>query len=176
MSPELFQSQAHTIVLQCTRTLEQMDAWIGKIKANAGHRKYDPNTLLQARLAPDMFPLVRQYGAACDNLKLMAARLSGKQAPVHADNQTSWDEVHTRIQDVLAWVRALQGEDFANAAQTRATFPWYPGKMLAAEPYLVQYALPNFYFHATTAYAILRTNGVELGKADFLGALPFQDA
>jgi hypothetical protein len=84
--------------------------------------------------------------------------------------------VHTRIQDVLAWVRALQGEDFANAAQTRATFPWYPGKMLAAEPYLVQYALPNFYFHATTAYAILRTNGVELGKADFLGALPFQDA
>lgn len=171
-----FAATAHTLVTQSTRTLVQMDSWIDKVKANAAHKKYDANLLLQVRLAPDMFPLVRQYGSACDNAKLMAARLTQRQAPVHADDQKSWDDVRTRIRDVVGWVSALQADDFDAAADTRATFPWFPGKMLAAEPYLFQYALPNFHFHATTAYAILRHSGVELGKSDFLGMLPFQDA
>lgn len=176
MKPDTFASVSFTVVQQCRWTLHQMDGWIDKARHHASHRRYDANLLLQARLAPDMFPLVRQYGSACDNAKLLAARLSSRQAPVHADNQTSWEEVRARISDVVQWLAALREEDFAGAAAVRATFPWFPGKALAAEPYLFQYAVPNFHFHATTAYAILRHNGVEIGKADFLGSLPFQDA
>jgi hypothetical protein len=175
MMPETFPFVSHAMVVQCTRTLRQMDHWIDKARAHAQHRRFDANLLLQCRLAPDMFPLVRQYGSACDNAKLLGARLTGRQAPVHADNQASWDEVRVRIHDVVGWLDALRVEDFAQAASVKATFPWVPGKYLAAEAYLFQYALPNFHFHATTAYAILRHNGVEVGKADFLGALPFQD-
>lgn len=176
MQPETFQTVSFTVVQQCIRTLRQMDHWIDKARAHAQHRKFDANVLLQVRLAPDMFPLVRQYGSACDNAKLLGARLTGRQAPVHPDNQTTWEDVRARVRDVIAWLEALRVEDFAEAHAVKATFPWVPGKFLAAEPYLVQYAIPNFHFHATTAYALLRHNGVEVGKADFLGMLPFQDA
>lgn len=175
MQRETFSTVSHALVTQCVRTLRQMDHWIDKARAHAQHRKYDANVLLSARLSPDMFPLIRQFLSASDNAKQLGARLTGKQAPVHTDDPTSWDDVRARLRDVIGWLEALRPEDFASAGDVRATFPWYPGKALAAEPYLLQFAVPNFYFHATTAYALLRTNGVELGKADFLGALPFQD-
>ena len=169
------QHETYQIVRQMTHTLKQMESWIGKVEADAAARKYDANHLLQARLAPDMFPLIRQFGSACDNAKLLAARTTGKTAPSHPDNQQTWAEMRTRMQETLAFLADLTEADFANAAATRATFPWYPGKWLDAQTYVWQYALPNFHFHASMAYAILRENGINVGKGDFLGQLNFRD-
>ncbi len=169
------QHETYQIVRQLTHTLKQMEGWITKVEAHAAAKKFDANTLLQDRLAPDMFPLVRQFGSACDNAKLLAARTSGKTAPVHPDNQTTWAEMRERMQSTLAFLADMTEADFAKAASTKASFPWYPGKQLEAQPYVWQYALPNFFFHASMAYAILRKNGVDVGKGDFLGALPWTD-
>lgn len=169
------QHETYRIVRQLAQTLQQMESWIPKVQADAAAKKYDANLLLQCRLMPDMFPLVRQFGSACDNVKLLAARTTGKTAPVHSDDQKTWAEVQQRIQEVLAWLGDLTEADFANAHATKATFPWFPGKHLEADAYVYQYALPNFHFHAAVAYAILRHNGVVLGKADFLGPIPFRE-
>ncbi|MEQ1565025.1 MAG: DUF1993 domain-containing protein [Myxococcota bacterium] len=164
-----------TIVGQLRRTLEGMDGWIDKVHAHATAKRYDADLLLQVRLAPDMFPLVRQYGSACDSAKLCAARLSGRPVPSHADDQKTWADVRHRVRDVVTILGGFGDADFANAAATKVVFPWNPGKGIQGREYLLQYVIPNFHFHASMAYAILRHNGVELGKADFLGPLPFHD-
>ncbi len=161
---------------QLARSLRNLDAWIDTVRAHAEAKRFDPEILLQMRLAPDMFPLVWQICTACDKAKLMCARLSGKSAPVHPNTEPNWEAIRTRIGEVVAWIEGLTPEDFAGAADRRATFGWLPGKMLPGETYFIQYAIPNFHFHFTTAYAILRHNGVPLGKSQYLGAIPFEDA
>ncbi len=163
------------ILSQIHRNLAQVLVWIDKTSAYAEATQFDPDTLLTARLYPNMFPLTRQLGAACDTAKLAVSRLSGVDAPKHADDQATWGEVRERVQSVLDWMQGVMAEaTFEGAADQRIRFPWYPGHSLIGDAYLKQFAMPNFYFHASMTYAILRHNGVPLGKLDFLGHLPFE--
>lgn len=130
--------------------------------------------LLHSRLIMDQFPLVRQIQSACDNAKLCATRLTGKEGPVFPDTEKTYPEIQKRIKDTVAYLQTLSAHDFQGWETKKATFPWMPGKHLDAPDYVVQFMIPNFYFHVTTAYAILRANGVDLGKIDYLGQLPFK--
>lgn len=172
----MFPDLAYVLTQRMGQQLEQLPRWFDKAVAHAAARRFDADSLLQARLAPDMFPLVRQIGSACDTAKLATARLTGRKAPVHADDQVSLELCRSRIAEVVAFVAETPREAFDGAADVKISFPWMPGKILRAEPYLLRHALPNFHFHFTTAYAILRHNGVDLGKVDYLGPLPFEEA
>ena len=129
------------------------------------------SVLLDARLAPDMFPLSKQIQIVCDNAKMSVARLTGISAPVFEDNEKSFDEFVNRINKTMAYLEGIKPENFTGYDKRTAEFPWLPGSYLEGKDYLVNYALPNFYFHLSMAYAILRFNGVDLGKVDFLGEL-----
>lgn len=152
------------------RGLGSLDAILSKAEAHAIAKGYDPNNLLRARLAPDMFDLLRQVQIACDMAKSGAARLAGVDVPVHEDKETTFAELHARIAKVLAFVGGLDRAAIDGAADRLVTVPLRDRKMeFKGRDYLVGWVLPNLYFHLTTAYAILRHNGVELGKKDFLG-------
>ena len=162
-------------VLQFRKVLQNLDAWIGKAIEHAQKKSFDPAVYLTARLAPDQFAFARQVQAVCDHAKLGSARLSGKQAPVHPDTEASLESLRARIASVDAFLATLAPADFDGAGARALVLPFAPGKFITGAEYLNEMLLPNLYFHATTAYAILRHNGVDIGKRDFLGALPFKD-
>lgn len=164
------------VVTQFSKMLGNLQAILEKAAAHAQHKKFDMDVLLHARLSPDQFNLIRQVQVACDTAKLAAARLAGKEqdVPAHADNETTLAELAARLRSVVAYLEGFTAQDFADAAQRRITQPRWEGKSLSGEEFLIQHAIPNLYFHVTTAYAILRHNGVEIGKRDFLGALPYR--
>jgi hypothetical protein len=167
----------HSIVVtQFSKMLGNLQAILDKAAAHAHAKKFDMDVLLHARLSPDQFNLIRQVQVACDTAKLAATRLAGKEqdAPAHADTETTLAELAARLQSVVAYLESFTVQDFADAAQRRITQPRWEGKSLSGEEFLIQHAIPNLYFHVTTAYAILRHNGVEVGKRDFLGALPYR--
>jgi hypothetical protein len=164
-----------TTIATMADQLERMSGWLDKAAAHATTKKFPVDTLLSARLAPDQFALVRQIGSACDTAKLAAARLTGKSAPVHADDQQTVADCRARLAETVGFMRSLTSADFAKAAEAKITFGWMPGKYLEAPNYVARFAVPNFYFHVTTAYAILRHNGVDLGKMDYLSGLEFKD-
>lgn len=166
------------VVTQSTKMLNNLLAILGEAETFAAEKKVDPTVLLQARLAPDQFSLVQQIRTACDTAKLGAARLAGrdKDAPVHADTEQTLAEIRARIDSVIAWLAGFTPESFAGAVERRITQPRWNGKTLSGQEFLVQHVIPNFYFHVTTAYAILRHNGVAIGKKNYLGALPYRDA
>jgi hypothetical protein len=122
-----------------------------------------------------MFPLVGQIQSACDGAKFVAARLSGKEAPKHPDTEQTLDEIRARIRSVLDYLSGFKESDFEGADERLVPLGFMPGKGLRAADYLHEMALPNTYFHLTTAYGILRHAGVELGKMDFLGGANFKD-
>jgi len=127
-------------------------------------------------LAPDQFPLVRQLQSVCDQTKLTAARLTAKDAPRHPDTEQTFDELRQRLHSVIAYLDTFTPSDFDGAAERLVASPAFPaGKGMIGADYLVQRQLPNVYFHASMAYAILRHNGVELGKDDFLGSQSYRD-
>ncbi len=123
------------------------------------------------RLAPDQFPLARQVQITCDTAKLGAARLAGKEAPSHPDTETTVEELRARIRSVIAYLDTFTAKDFEAAATRSITQPRWEGKTMTGEDYFLEHVVPNFFFHATTTYAILRHNGVPVGKKDYLGAL-----
>ncbi len=153
------------------KLLLQADTWLDKAAAHAKAKNFDPNLLLQCRLAPDMFPLVRQIQAACDAAKYAAARTTGKEAPSHADDEKTIEEAKARLAKVVAYLGTFAKADFDGAEGRKVSLPRWEGKSMAASDYFREHAQPNFYFHLVTAYAILRHNGVDLGKRDYLGAL-----
>lgn len=163
-------------VPQFVKLLRQLDRWLDKAISHAQAKNFDPEVLLAARLAPDQFPLLRQVQSACDTAKLSASRLVGKSAPVHPDTETTIAELKSRIEQCTQYLETLTAEDFAGAESRPVPFPGMPGKVVLGAPYLIEFGLPNFYFHLTTAYAILRHNGVDLGKRDFIGGVPLRDA
>ena len=167
-------SQTYSSIVQFKKMLGNLDGWLAKAAAHAKARKFDVNVLLQQRLAPDQYPLVRQIQSACDAAKFAAARLSGKEAPKHPDTETTVEELHARIQSVVAHLGTYTAKDFEGAETRAVTLPFLEGKTIKGSDYLVEMASPNFYFHAVHAYAILRHNGVELGKMDYIGALTLQ--
>ena len=136
----------------------------------AAARKIQPEVLLQARLAPDMLPFSRQIQLACDFAKNAAARLAGGDNPRHPDEEKSFDELKGRIAKVLAFVESVDAAAFEAGVDRDVTFPRGQNATMTmrGEAYLTRFAVPNFYFHATTAYAILRKNGIQIGKQDFL--------
>lgn len=159
---------------QFTKTLANLSAILDKAAAHADTKKYDSAVLMTSRLAPDQFHLIKQIQTACDTAKLCASRLSGKEAPKHEDNEQSLSDIRNRIQDVVTYLKTFSAKDFNEASDRKITQPRWESKWLTGTDYTLHHAIPNFYFHVTTAYAILRHNGVEVGKKDYLGALPFQ--
>jgi hypothetical protein len=159
---------------QFKKTLAQLDKWLEAAAAHATAKSFDPTVFLGLRLAPDQFALARQVQVACDTAKLAASRLTGKDAPKHADTEQTLDELRARVQSVLEYLNGFTAADFESAATRKVTQQrWEPKFMIGAD-YFLEHALPNFFFHSTHVYAILRHNGVNLGKRDFLGALSMQ--
>lgn len=142
-----------------------------KAKAHAAARNIDPAALLTARLYPDMFPLTRQVQISADFAKGPVARLAGVQPPAWEDTETSFEELQARIEKTIAYIATIT-PDQINGQEDREITLVRGGveSVVTAQPYLLQQALPNFYFHITAAYAILRHNGVEIGKRDYFGA------
>ena len=162
-------------VVQFTKMLTNLNLILDKAAASAEARKFNLEVLLQARLAPDQFHFIRQVQIACDTAKLGVARLTGKMAPVHEDNETTLAELKARINEVIGFLASVTPEDFAGAEERQISQPRWEGKYLTGVEFAIQHAIPNLYFHITTAYAILRHNGVDLGKKDYLGAMPFKN-
>ena len=151
--------------------LGALSTMLAKAQAQAEARKIEPAALLQARLAPDMFPLLRQVRVACDFAKSVAGRLAGVDLPVFEDNEQSFDDLQARIAKTLAFLNGLTSAQFEGSASreivTQAGTP--KEKRFAGQSYLLNYGLPHFFFHVTTAYNILRHNGMDVGKTDYIG-------
>ena len=162
-------------VPQFLKTLRNLDRWLEAGTVLATQKKFEPDVLLQQRLAPDQYALVRQVQSACDAAKFAAARVTGKEPPAHPDTETTMVELRKRIVDVAGWLEGLRPADFVGAEERRVSLPFMQGKWAHGSDYLVQFAIPNFYFHVVTAYSILRHNGVELGKITFIGGLTLND-
>ena len=151
--------------------LTSLSAILEKAEAHAIEKKIDAPALLQARLYPDMFPLTRQIQVAADFAKGACARLAGVEVPKYEDTEQTFAELKARVGKTLAFIDSLaQGaiEDSAGRDITTSSGP--NAKQFKGQVYLLHYAMPHFYFHATTAYDILRHNGVEVGKKDFIGS------
>lgn len=161
-------------VTQFIKTLKNLDSFLDKAAGFADSKKIDVEVLLQSRLAPDQFNFIRQVQIACDTAKLGASRLTGKAAPAHDDSEKTLAEVRARIQSTVAYLETFSEGDFKNAAEATITQPRWEGKTLTGNQYVVHHMIPNLYFHVTTAYSILRHNGVDVGKKDFLGAMPYK--
>lgn len=164
-------SYVHANVVQFTKMLRNLDGWLEKAKAFCEKKNIEPTVLLQSRLAPDMLPLMFQCQAACDGTKFYAARLSGKEPPKHPDTETTLDQIRTRIRAVIEYLSGFKESDFAGAEERKVPLSFMPGKGLAGKDFSTEMNVPNTYFHFTTAYAILRHSGVELGKQDYIGSL-----
>ena len=166
----------HLAIRQFERSLTNLDAILEKAIKHAEARKFDVNNFCSARLFPDMLPFLSQVRIACDSAKATAANLSGKEAPRHEDTETTVEELRGRIAKCIAYLATFKAADFERTTpQTPIKIPNPPGKALPADDYLFRRQIPNFYFHLTTAYDLLRHGGVELGKRDFLGALNLID-
>ena len=161
-------------VPQLIKMLKNLSAILEKGAQHASTKKFEMEVLLQTRLAPDQFPLGRQIQIACDTAKLGVSRLTGKEAPTHDDKEATYVEFKSRIESTIAYLEKFSAEDFKGALDRKISQPRWEGRHLTGEEFLLQHMIPNFYFHITTAYSILRNNGVDVGKKDFLGPLPFK--
>jgi hypothetical protein len=161
-------------VPQYSKTLKNLSAILTKGAQFADAKKFEVSVLLNSRLAPDQFDLTKQVQIACDTAKFSVARLTGKEAPAHADTEKTLAELKTRIDSVVSWLATIKKTDFQGAEERKVTNKWWDGKWMPGSDYVVQHAIPNFYFHVTTAYSILRNNGVDIGKGDYLGELPLR--
>lgn len=153
-----------------TRGLTNFAAILDKAGAHAETKKIDPTVLIGSRLYPDMFPLSRQVQIATDNAKGPAARLAGIEVPKYEDNEKTFPELRARIQKTIDFLKTLKPEQI-DGSEERAITLQLRGSAVTFQglQYLMAFALPNFFFHITTAYGILRHNGVEIGKQDYLG-------
>lgn len=152
------------------RALSNLRAILEKGAAHAEAKKFKPEVLLNDRLAPDMHPLTRQVQIATDQVKGCAARLAGVEVPKFEDNEASFEDLYARIDKTLAFVKSLKPEQIDGSENKDVSLPTPRGPLeFKGQPYLLFFVHPNLYFHCTTAYAILRHNGVELGKMDFIG-------
>ena len=154
---------------QMKKQLGQLDKWLGTAGEYAKSKSFDPNVFVGLRLAPDMFPLARQVQICCDSAKLGASHLSGKPAESQPDTETTLEELQARVRSVIAYLDGFSPQDFDGAATRVISQPRWKGEWMSGADYFVQHAQPNFFFHLTAAYAILRHNGVSIGKRDFLG-------
>jgi uncharacterized protein len=157
-----------------SKHLRVVDKWLDKAIAYADVKKFDPEVLMSARLAPDQYAFVSQIQSACDQAKWCCAKLCGKEGPSHPDTEKTIADVRARTKTVTDYLATFKREDFAGAEERMVRHGYFPqGKGMRGGDYLDHVALPNFHFHVTTAYAILRHNGVAVGKMDYMTELPF---
>jgi len=155
-----------------TKMLGNLSAILDKAATHCDAKKLDPNAILGARLFPDMFPLTRQVQVAADQAKGGAARLAGLEVPKYEDNEKSFDDLKARLAKTIAFVNGIKPEQLAGSETREIVMPLRTQSVtFKGAWYLKHFVLPNFYFHVTTAYSLLRHNGVDVGKGDFLGSL-----
>lgn len=168
MPPSLYRTSIPVFV----RAFGNLSAILDKAAAHAEARKFDPSVLVNARLAPDMFPLSRQVQSASDSAKGCAARLAGIDIPRFEDTETTFAELQARIAKTVAFLQGVKPAQLDGSEDRTITLKLRTREVSFTAPdYLLNFALPNFFFHVTTAYGILRHNGVDIGKTDFLGSL-----
>lgn len=153
------------------RALDNLSRLLDKAAEYAAVNKIEESALLDARLFPDMFPLIRQVRMVCDMSRFAAAWLAGKEAPKFDDDETNFADLKARIARSIAYLQTFGESDFANSAGREVRLPWNPAKAYRGEVFLLQHSIPNIYFHLTTAYDLLRHNGVPIGKTDYLGPI-----
>ncbi len=156
--------------------LNALSGILDKAEAFAAAKKIDAAVLLRTRLAPDMFDLTRQVQVATDQARRGAARLAGVEAPSYEDNETTIAQLKARLAKTVAYLKTLDKAKIDASAEKEITFPLGPEKKghMKGDDYLNHFVLPNFYFHCTAAYSILRHCGVDIGKRDFMGAIPLK--
>jgi hypothetical protein len=159
---------------QMKKQLGQMDKWLEAAAAHAASKKMDGKNFLGLRLVVDQLPFSFQVQTACDTAKLAASRLTGKDAPSHPDTEATLEELSARVRSVVSYLDGFTAKDFESADTRSITQPRWEGKTMTGADYFREHAQPNFFFHLTTAYAILRQHGVPIGKRDFLGPLTQQ--
>ncbi|HEY0255354.1 MAG TPA: DUF1993 domain-containing protein [Kofleriaceae bacterium] len=164
----------YLLIREMHKVLGQMDSWFEKVGAHATAKKFDVDSIIHWRMAPDMLPFSAQIGIACDTAKFAAARATGKEAPSHSDDQKTVAEMRTRIESVRTFLDGFKESDFAGTDDRMISLPRWEGKKMTATDYVIEHSVPNFMFHSTTAYLLLRHNGVDVGKKDFLGPLTYR--
>jgi hypothetical protein len=162
-------------VTQFSKMLHNLSGCLDKAAAFADAKKIDSSALLASRLAPDQFNLLRQIQIACDTAKTGITRLTGKEAPAHEDTEKTLADAKARIAKVIAFLETVSAKDFADAETRRVSQPRWAGKYLTGQEFALQHMIPNFFFHVTTAYSIMRADGIDVGKKDYLGPMPFKE-
>ena len=165
----------HECVIQMAKMLRNLDACIEKAETHAKAKKFDPDVFVQAHLATDQYAFVKQVQAACDSAKFTAARLAGVEAPKHPDTETTLAQLRQRIRSVAEYVDGFDEARLQGGEEREVRLPFIPDKAVKGADYLHDMGLPNFYFHVATAYSILRNNGVDVGKRDFIGSVRLYD-
>jgi hypothetical protein len=167
MSLSMYQATVPVFV----RMLRDLSAILAKAAAYADAKAIDPSVLVNARLAPDMYPFAHQVQIATDGVKGCIARLAGIEVPSYADTETTFAELQARIAKTVAFIQSVNAEQIDGSEERLITLKALgKEKSFRGQPYLLGFVLPNFYFHVTTAYTILRHTGVEIGKTDLLGS------
>jgi hypothetical protein len=164
------------VISQCTQSLKNLEICLNKAEQHAAAKKFDVAVLMTSRLAPDMKDFIYQIQSACDYVKGAAAWLSGQKPPKHEDNEKTIGDLRARIRKTVAFAESVEEKQYAGAKGRKVSFSWAPGKTIGGEDYLLQMIIPNTFFHVAMAYAILRHNGVDVGKMDFLGPVNLVDA
>jgi hypothetical protein len=164
------------IIPPALKYLDNVDAWLDAGVAHAKAKNFDFAVLLHTRLIPDQYPLIRQISAGCDQAKAAAARVSGQEPPKHPDTEQTLEEIRARVQTVRDYLKSFSPKDFEGAETRVVPLAFAPGASMTAPDFVRQLALPNFYFHMALTYEILRANGVELGKRQYIGHLEIRKA
>jgi hypothetical protein len=163
------------VIPQMTKMLTAMTGYFDKAVHHAQSKNYDVNTLLGARLAPDQYSLGKQIQTTCFLAEECIARLAGKPTPKHEDTEKTFQELRARVEKTVAHLKAYKKDDFKGWEERSCDIFFAPGKCMPGMAYFMQLGHPNFFFHLTSVYSILRHNGVDVGKMDFLGPVQFQD-
>ena len=166
----------YQVISQCTQSLKNLETCLDKAEQYAAVKKFDVGVLMTSRLAPDMQHFIYQAQSACDYVKAAAAWLSGQTPPKHEDNEQTIDELRTRIRKTVAFAESVKEAQYAGASEREVKLSWAAGKVIGGKDYLLQMTIPNTFFHIAMAYAILRHNGVDVAKMDFLGPINLVDA
>ena len=154
------------------RRLEALESLLKKIETQAHEKSMSDTDILGLRLAPDMYPLVKQVQIVTDNAKGAASRLAGKDIPSYEDTESTFAELYARLEKTISYLDTFTPADFEAAANKEIELVYFKGLHFTGEGYLLQYHIPNLMFHVTTVYAICRTHGFQIGKADFMDGLP----
>jgi hypothetical protein len=183
MHKENQQTNLYTVTVPpMIKSLTALSGILDKLSAHAGKKQLEwhpagmqEEALLSSRLISDQFPFIRQVQVACDNAKGGAARLAEIEIPKFEDTEKTVAELKARIDKTIAFVKTIKPGQIIGKEGIEISLPYWDGKKMSGFDYATQQLLPNFYFHVTTAYAILRMNGVDLGKSDYMGDLPLKD-